>query len=214
MKDLTATREQLKEFREAAEEFKKFQKESYERKANEYEAQIREIKENRAQAISDGDGQKVNLLDDALDEAKDNLREAKEAVKEVVAKSVVEETALVVLDPNLQSWLDKNKWFGEDRRLTGIANGIGDSLRLENPNLKGQAFLDKLDEVLAEEFPSKFGKKAATSRVESGSGRQGRTSSGSHSYENLPPDAKVACDKFVKQKLMTKEEYVQSYDWS
>jgi alpha-galactosidase/6-phospho-beta-glucosidase family protein len=82
VKDLQATKEQLKEFREAAEEFKKFQKEAYERKANEYEDRIREIKESRAQAISDGDGQKVNALDDALDQAKEDLKEAKQAVIE------------------------------------------------------------------------------------------------------------------------------------
>lgn len=214
VRDLQATKEQLKDFREAAEEFKRFQKEAYERKANEYEDRIREIKESRAQAISDGDGQKVNALDDALDQAKEDLKEAKQAVKEADTVKTPE-PATQAMEPELQSWLDGNTWFGQDKRMTGIANGIGDSLRLEFPMLKGKAFLDKLDEVLAEEFPSKFGeKKSPASRVESGSGRQGRGGSNAQSYDNLPADAKAACDKFVKQKLMTKEEYVQSYDWS
>jgi hypothetical protein len=214
VKDLNATKEQLKEFREAAEEFKKFQREAYERKANEYEDRIREIKESRAQAISDGDGQKVNALDDALDQAKEDLKEAKQAVKEADTVKTPE-PASQAMEPELQSWLDGNTWFGQDKRMTGIANGIGDSLRLEFPMLKGKAFLDKLDEVLAEEFPNKFGeKKSPASRVESGAGRQGRGGSNAQSYDNLPADAKAACDKFVKQKLMTKEEYVQSYDWS
>lgn len=214
VKDLNATKEQLKEFREAAEEFKKFQKEAYERKANEYEARIKEIKESRAQAISDGDGQKVNALDDALDQAKEDLKEAKQAVKE--ADTVKEAPPPAAnIEPELQTWLDGNEWFGQDKRMTAVANGIGESLRLEFPLLKGKAFLEKLDEVLAEEFPNKFGKKQSpASRVESGSGRQGRGGSNAQSYDNLPADAKAACDKFVKQKLMTKEEYVASYDWS
>ena len=96
-----------------------------------------------------------------------------------------------------------------------MVNGVGESLRLEFPDLKGKAFLDKLDEVLAEELPTKFGKKGApTSRVESGSGRQSRGSSNAQSYDNLPADAKSACDRFVKQKLMSREEYVNSFDWS
>lgn len=214
VKDLQATKEQLKEFREAAEEFKKFQREAYERKANEYEDRIREIRESRAQAISDGDGQKVNALDDALDQAKEDLKEAKQAVKEADTVKIPE-PAPQSMDPELQSWLDGNTWFGQDKRMTSIANGIGDSLRLEFPLLKGKAFLQKLDEVLAEEFPNKFGeKKSPASRVESGSGRQSRGGSNAQSYDNLPADAKAACDKFVKQKLMTKEEYVKSYDWS
>jgi hypothetical protein len=214
IKDLNATKEQLKEFREAAEEFKKFQKDAYERKAGEYEKRIQEIKESRAQAISDGDGQKVNALDDALDQAKEDLKEAKQAVKE--ADTVKEASpAPANIEPELQTWLDGNEWFGQDKRMTAVANGIGESLRLEFPTLKGKAFLEKLDEVLAEEFPNKFGKKQSpASRVESGSGRQSRGSSNAQSYDNLPADAKAACDKFVKQKLMTKEEYVASYDWN
>jgi hypothetical protein len=216
VRDLNHTREQLKEFREAAEEFKKFQRESYERKAQDYEKQIKQIKDNRAQAISDGDGQKVTALDDALDEAKDGLKEAKLAVESVV--STKEEPApATTVDPSLQVWLDRNTWFGVDKRLTPMVNGIGESIRLEFPNLKGQAFLTKLDEVLAEEFPDKFGTKPKKttngSPVESGSGRQSRGSTSAKSYENLPSDAKAACDRFVKQKLMTQKDYVESYSW-
>ena len=215
IKDLNSTKEQLKEFREAAEEFKKFQREAYERKAQDYEKRIQEIKESRAQAISDGDGQKVNALDDALDVAKDELKEAKQAVKDA-NKAPIETPASTEIDPGLQVWLDRNTWFGQDKRMTGIVNGIGESLRLEFPLLKGQAFLEKLDEVLAEEFPNKFGeKKSPTSRVESGSGRASRGSgSNAQSYDNLPSEAKAACDRFVKQKLMTREQYVADFDWN
>ena len=215
IKDLNSTKEQLKEFREAAEEFKKFQKETYERKAQDYEKRIQEIKESRAQAISDGDGQKVNALDDALDVAKDELKEAKQAVKDA-DKAPIETPASTEIDPGLQQWLDRNTWFGQDKRMTGMVNGIGESLRLEFPLLKGQAFLDKLDEVLAEEFPGKFGdKKSPASRVESGSGRASRgSSSNAQTYDNLPAEAKAACDRFVKQKLMTREQYVADFDWN
>ena len=216
MEDLNATKEQLKEFREAAEEFKKFQRESYERKAADYETRIAEIKSSRAQAITDGDGQKVNALDDALDEAKDGLKEARaEAAKSVQVETKAPPTEQRV-DPSLQSWLDRNDWFGKDRRLTGIANGIGESLRLEEPDLKGEKFLERLDEILSEELPNKFGKKTngRGSTVESGSGRQSRGSSSAHSYDNLPAEAKKACDRFVSQKLITREEYVKDFDWS
>ncbi|CAB4131958.1 hypothetical protein UFOVP135_38 [uncultured Caudovirales phage] len=216
MKDLTATKEQLKEFREAAEEFKKFQQETYKRKAQEYEQRIQEIKESRAQAISDGDGQKVNALDDALDQAKDELKEAKQAVRDADKPSAEPESNTPnTVEPGLQVWLDRNTWFGQDRRMTALANGIGESLRAEFPSLKGEEFLEKLDEVLAEEFPNKFGKKQSpASRVESGSGRTGRSSGNAQTYDNLPADAKAACDRFVKQKLMTREQYVADFDWN
>lgn len=215
-RDLQATKQQLQEFRQAAEEFKRFQQESYQRKVGEYEKRIQELRESRAQAISDGDGQRVNALDDALDQAKEEIQEAKQAAKKAAAESVAQPDPVVpTVDPALQSWLDRNSWFGQDKRMTGIVNGIGESLRLENPDLKGQPFLDELDKILAEEFPGKFGKKTSpTNRVESGSSRQPRGSSGDRSYDNLPSDAKAACDRFVKQKLMTREQYLADYDWN
>jgi len=149
-----------------------------------------------------------------LDQAKENFKEAKQSVKDVVSAKDPEPTPEAI-DPNLQAWLDRNTWFGQDKRLTAVVNGVGESLRLELPLLKGQAFLDKLDEVLAEEFPNKFGKKQSpSSRVESGSGRQSRSGGNAQSYDNLPSEAKSACDRFVKQKLMTREQYVADFDWT
>ena len=158
----------------------------------------------------------------AIDQVKEEIKEAKQAASQTQV-SAPTETNTPTIEPALQAWLDRNDWFGKDRRWTGIVNGIGESLRLENPDLKGQEFLDKLDEVLQEEFPDKFGTsntastktKTAANRVESGSGRAGRVSgSNARSYDNLPPEAKAACDRFVRQKLMTREEYVAEYDWN
>lgn len=216
VRDLQAAKEQLREFRETAEEFKRFQKESYERKVAEYETRIKELRETRAQAISDGDGQRVNALDDALEGVREELSEAKAAAKEAAKPVATPPPETTQVDPALQSWLGENSWFGQDRRMTAVANGIGDTLRIEFPELRGQAFLDKLDEVLREEFPNKFakGNSRRGSAVESGAGRQGRATSNAKTYDNLPADAKAACDRFVKQKLMTREQYVAEFDWS
>ena len=32
--------------------------------------------------------------------------------------------------------------------------------------------------------------------------------------ESMRAEAKAACERFVKQKLMTREQYVSEYDWS
>jgi len=218
LKELNQTKESLKEFRVAADEFHKFQKESYERKAKELELEVVNLKAARAQAITDGDGQRVNALDDAIDSAKEEAKTAKDnAAKEAPVRGALPSA----VDPKLQVWLDKNEWFGKDKRMTSMTNAIGETLRLENPGLAGDAFLTRLDEVLAEEFPQKFGKEEKRTpnyQLESGSGRgkggSGGNSGSKRSYDNLPETAKAACDRFVKQKLMTKEAYVADYDWS
>jgi len=213
IKELNHTKEQLKEFKQTADEFKVFQKENYERKIKDYQNQVISLKESRAQAITDGDGQKVNALDDAIDEAKAGIQDAKDAVKDPVRTDI---GVAPDIDPTLQKWLDRNEWFGKDKRITQMTNAIGEVLRTENPNLFGEEFLDRLDEVLKEEFPDRFGakKRPAANQVESGAGKSGRGSVSTHSYDNLPADAKSACDRYVKQKLMSREEYVADYDWN
>jgi hypothetical protein len=215
-RDLDLTKTQMRELREATEEFKKFQRDSYNKKVADLNTRMQEIKAERAKAISDGDGTKVNDLDDALEAAKEEVREAKVASDATDKPTKTQPAPSSEITPELETWMGNNKWFGSDRRLTAIANGVGESLRLEFPTLRGQDFLDKLDEVLQEEMPSKFGigkKPRNVPSVEGGGGRQPRGARDAKSYENLPSDAKAACDRFVKQKLMTREQYVQEYSW-
>ena len=207
LKELQEARKIAEEARETAKEFQKFQKEQYERKAKELEAQLSRLKVERREAISSGDGLRVDELEEAQDALKEELQQTKAAAN--YTPPPVETPKQV--DASLQTWLDKNDWFGVDKRTTGIANGLGEALRAENPGLVGQAFLDKLDEELAATLPEKFGKKRVSNPMDGASGTSGRPSKGKQSYDSLPADAKAACDRFVKQGLMTKEDYVKDY---
>ena len=73
-----------------------------------------------------------------------------------------------------------------------------------------------LDKALADTLPEKFGKKRTPNPMDGGStsGGTNRPTKSKRSYEALPGDAKDACDRFVKQGLMTKEQYLDAYDWS
>ena len=66
------------------------------------------------------------------------------------------------------------------------------------------------------EYPDKFGnprREQASSVAEPGSQaprpKKGKT------YDDLPPEAKAACDKFVRTiPGYKREDYVKEYDWS
>ena len=139
---LAKAEKDAEEARNVARDFQKFQKETYERKAQSYEAEIAQLKQAKKEALSQGDGDRAVEIDDKID----NLKEEVTAAKAEATKAA---TPPPSLNPELNSWLEKNEWFGTDKRLTGVANGIGEALRAENPALQGQAFLDKLDEELA-----------------------------------------------------------------
>jgi hypothetical protein len=215
MKKLDEKAKEIDSIKASVEEFKKFQKESFERKTAEYEIQIAELKSRKREAIAEGNGDLVVDIDDQIDSLKEAQRDAKEAAK---AKPEPEQPAQASIpeDPELQSWLGRNTWFGQDTEMTDVANGLGASVRRQFPHLTGRDFLDKLDDKVKEYFPHKFaGNKSKGSAVDSSGSVRGSGSTQKKSYDNLPADAKEACDRFIKNGwIKSKQEYVDSYDWS
>ena len=216
MKKLDEKAKEIDSIKASVEEFKKFQKESFERKSAEYEIQIAQLKTKKREAIAAGDGDTVVDIDDQIDSLKEAQKEAKKEAEKKPEPAKTEAQASVPDDPELQSWLGRNQWFGQDQEMTDMANGLGTSVRKQFPHLTGRAFLDKLDEKIVEYFPQKvLGNKAKGSAVDSTGNVRGGTSSGKKSYDNLPADAKEACDRFIANGwIKSKQEYVDSYDWS
>ena len=76
-------------------------------------------------------------------------------------------------DPKLESWLEKNKWFGQDKVMTGAARAIHETLVAE----EGYApttdeYYSEIDRRMRSEMPNKFasGKKNVQSVTPSGNG--------------------------------------------
>jgi len=212
-KELDLTKRQMEELRRTTEEFKAFQKEAYERKLKDYETELSDLKDLKKKAVSEGDGDMVVALDDKIDELKAQ-KSAEKPPKEA-------ESQTQQYDPKVQeeiaAWTSENSWYSTDTKLRTITDAVAKSVRAEHPFLVGKEFLDELDKALEDVLPAeKTGKKERPRSPVSGSKTTSQDSgkAGKKSYDSLPADAKAACDKFVRQKLMTKEDYVSSYDWS
>lgn len=209
--ELEKTKAEMQELRKAAEEFKTYQKEQYERKVAAWESEIAALKKEKAQAVSAGDGERVTEIDDQIESIKEQKTQAKEDVKKEEKKQETPQAEA----PEVTAWKNANPWYEMDLTMTSATNAVAQTLASTHPDLRGKAFLEELDKRLEELFsPEKLGKKTRPrSPVESGNGGHKPSSNSKQSYENLPPDAKAACDRFVKQKLMTREDYVANYDW-
>lgn len=214
-KELDKANKKADEAISAAKEFREYQQELSKKRVKDLEDQIAQLKAEKRAAISQGDGDRAVAIDDAIDTIKDERDAAKKATEAPTSKQP-STAAESVIDTTLQAWIEKNTWYGKEdassMELTEMANGIATTLRRQNPTLVGQAFLDKLDERLEDRgIKAKRTKPdpivEGTSQV-----RPGDTSSG-RKYADLPADAKAACDKFVKQGLMTREQYLADYAW-
>lgn len=211
-KKLDEANREIAEIKQAAKEFGAFQKKEADKRVEELKTELAELKEKKKAAVSQGDGEAVVALDDAIDVIKEQQQEAKAVKVEVKPVVAVPKT----FDPVITEWMEENKWFTTDDKMTRIADAIGVSINQNYPNLAGKAFFEQLDKELEEVLPSKYKKTARTSPVEANTQGSNRpVGSKKQSYENLPADAKAACDRLIKDgNKITREQYCSFYDWS
>lgn len=211
-KELAQVKASAAESIQAAKDFREFQKENFDRKVKEYSDQIEQLKSAKREAIKESDGDRVVAIDDAIDKLKEDSATLKKPEPHKETPPPKE------LDSNIQEWVEQNQWYGKDTEdsieMTEITNGVAAAIRKSNPSLIGKEFLNELDRRIEKRFPEVKGKpkrEIADSKVDSGGSGSGRPTGGKPSYDKLPDDAKKACDRFVSQGLMTKEQYVADY---
>lgn len=200
---LSAKDAELAEIRETIESFRKYHNET---EARAYKQALADLKQQKIEAIQQGDGERVVEIEDRMA----LINEAREEpAKPVKAKTEENYNAEYV------AWAKNNLWFSTDNELQALALLIGQEINAQDPSKKGKAFYDEVTARVKEQAPEKF-ENPQRNNPAVGSSSAGRSPGGKtkKSYNDLPAEAKAACDKFVKQKLMTQEQYVSEYDWN
>ena len=197
---------EIAELRATMEEFRKYHNDT---EARAYKRALEDLKQQKVQAIEQGDGNRVVEIEDEMSQIKE-AQKPDEPVKEDKKVSAAK------LDLEFREWAIDNQWYKNDPELKAIAEEIGAQVSTRYPDKKGKAFLDEVTRQVKEAAPDNFNNPNRSNSAvgNSSDGRQPPSNKKSKTYANLPADAKAACDKFVKQKLMTQEVYVSNYDWS
>ena len=194
-KDNEFLKREVSEMKSTMMEFKKFHADTEKRA---YERAMLDLREQKKEAIAAGDGEKVLQVDDAIDELKTARKEERVA-------------APPPIDPAFIAWQEDNRWFGKDTDLTAEANLIGEVVKRQNPSLIGSEFLEEVTKRVRRMYPEKFtnANRSKPNPVESStskpSGPRGK------GFNDLPPEAKQACQKFEKQGLVTRDQYIKEY---
>jgi hypothetical protein len=160
---------------------------------------LAELKIQRAQAITDGDGAAFDKADREIESVRDNMGSPPTNGNQP--------------NPLLDAWLINNDWYNKDPMLRAIADGVEGQVASEGYN--GPAYFAEVTRRVKEMAPDSFGnkKRAGPPDVEAGGGLDTKSDSDAHVYENLPPEAKAACDRFIASGHTTKESYCESYEW-
>lgn len=178
-------------------EFQKFQEQALAKANKEREEAIAALEAERKKAITDGDGEAFDRADRKLQDLRAQPQPKPPENKE---------------SPDVAAWKAENKWYESDMELTAIADGLADVVKRENPGLRGKAFLDKLTERVKTVVPHKFENPRRQEQITGEGQRKGNGKS--KGYEDLPAEAKAACDRFVRTiPNFTKEKFLSQYTW-
>jgi len=199
-----------KEFEDRMARYERMSAKALDRQREKLEA---EFKERRMRAVELGDVEGFKSVEKEEAEA---LAELDEAAKgdEPKKDDKAEGRFSQAETKALESWMSENTWFKTDPKLTAVMDAEFADVMREMP---AATLAEKLAEArsrVAEAYPSKFGKTAATRRapvVESGARVPGGGQPGKLAAK-LPAEARAAGQKFVEQKLFANlEEYAKSY---
>lgn len=100
-------------------------------------------------------------------------------------------------DPKLDSWLEKNPWFGSDRVMTRAAQAIHETLVLEEDfDPTSDDYYKEIDRRMRKEMPEKFkGEQRRTQAVAPSSGNGRSLKSGRKRQVELTPGQLAFCKK-------------------
>lgn len=167
---------------------------------NEYKRALAELKSARQQAITDNDGARFEVVDDRIKQV-----EKEAAVVLAEAKAEPDNRP----DPaELEGWMGRNTWYNKDDAMTAYADRVGNKYhdKVVAGELTPYQVLQRVEAEVKKEFAHKFRNPNKDTAPNISEGKQ--TSSKAESFQLDDQERKIM-ENFVRQKIMTKEEYIR-----
>lgn len=169
-----------------------------------YEGRIAEIRKEQIKAVAEGDTDTWARLED------EKTKLEKPADIPFEEKGGNGNEAAIVMQ-----WKRDNPWYDTDPELGTYADSVSNFISARHGRLAPEDLLDRVKQEVQRRFPEKFGNQKRRNppnvdRTDYSTGGGGKDT-GKKSYSDLPADAKAACDDLVRQKVLTRDQYVQTY---
>ena len=163
-----------------------------------YEQAKRELTQQQVAAVSDGDVEKWQKLEDQ----KDSLPQPEVIEIEPVSSPVFDQ------------WHTGNEWYLKDEDMTDFANLHAQKITKQNPNMPYEQVLQTVEEKIKKTFPANFENpnRDTPSPVDGGQSREIAPKATGKTYNDLPADAKAMCNQNISDGLYkTKEDWTKAY---
>ena len=217
-REITDLKDKVASFEGTKAAFTKFHDEAMTRKNAEIKEAISSLRIQRSAAIRDGEDEEAIELEDRIE----LLREQQVELKKPVVQEATPEAkpAEVTTAPQTQVVLDEwiedgNQWFNAEPKLRDYAIAIGDNMMKNGETARGRKFLDKVTEVMKQEFPRRFRKQAGdtprTPNQVEGADTNHKGANTGKSEKDLPEADRALMKQFITEGWTTKEKFLTSY---
>jgi len=162
-----------------------------------YDKAVADLKARQEEAVVDGDIDEFRRIDTEIGELDKPAAEDEKPASDAAA------------DPHFEAFQKANPWYGEDYEMSEFADRIASHV---GQKFQGAAFYEELTSAVQKKFPSAGSNKkrdrppAVEGGAETNVGKKIKKS-----YNDLPAEAREACNEFVEEGVMTKEQYVEDY---
>ena len=122
------------------------------------------------------------------------------------------------------TWREKNSWYDRgalpaasesEMDARAFADRMTEKHLDKTKDMSPDEFFDFIGNMVQEKYGPRLGSKAATPRRSSPvEPPSGRGVSGRRTFNDLPPEAQAAADRFIRSGLIkTRDDYVKNYPW-
>lgn len=201
---LKTTRQEMNQLRETLDQFKQHHAKVRE---TEYQRALADLRKEKAEALREGEAERVVQLDEQIDLVKDQIAEAK-------ADTISRATVAASPPPELTQWIEENPWYTQDAEMKTFADIAGNAYIKNHGITDPVEVLKHVNKQVKRAFPDKFTNpnRERPSAVEGTGNRRGSKASTSKVDDSeLSDQEREVMNNFVKSGLMTKEEYIAEW---
>jgi len=176
----------------------------------EHHSKVRETEFNRAVEELKA-AQKKHLEDGNADEYLKATELLTDIKAEQKARKVVEETTPKSppgLDPRFVDWTKENSWYERNTDMREFADTIGQGYAMRNPGIDPVEVLKYVSREVKKHYRDQFENPNRNKTTVEGTGTQGTVKKSGSSIE-LSEDERKVMNTFIRQGVMTKEEYIE-----
>lgn len=184
-------------------------------------SEINQLRQQLREARREDDYERIDELEDQIAEKREAAKGVRPTEGTSTSSRPVVPAAPPPLSEEVREFIAENPWWEENPKMRAVATALSQQYQTDREfmSLPPKERLNRL----AEETQEMFRRERAPAKVESTGRSSTVKNSGAHTYENLPSEAREACDKMqgrlvgegkrfenVKQ---WRDHYAENYDW-